>query len=193
MVAAEVAPSFVVRALGLPDAPAYKKLRDDALQRTPSSFTSDFETERERTASSYAGRFEGPDGRTFTLGAFAAPMPGTAHAPSPLLGAATLESSTKRNQSHLADLVGMMVAPGAQGAGIARALLGACLARARQNPQLRSVILTVTANNPRAIALYRHAGFAEYGLLPGAIRLPQTGGADFEYFDKLHMILKLHT
>jgi hypothetical protein len=50
-----------IRLLSLQDLPAYKALRDESLQDFPEAFTSDFETERHRSAESYAPRISAPD------------------------------------------------------------------------------------------------------------------------------------
>ena len=52
----------------------------------------------------------------------------------------------------------------------------------RQLPGLEQVVLSVTASNARAVALYEHAGFVRYGLLPRAIKI------DGRYHDKALMV-----
>jgi ribosomal protein S18 acetylase RimI-like enzyme len=63
----------------------------------------------------------------------------------------------------------MMVRAEAQGAGIGRALLEACIAQARAADGLVMLTLTVTAGNAAAVHLYERAGFVRYGSLPRAI------------------------
>lgn len=63
-----------------------------------------------------------------------------------------------------------------------KALLAAFDQLVRQLPGLEQVGLSVTASNARAAALYEHAGFVRYGLLPRAIKI------DGRYHDKALMV-----
>ena len=58
-----------------------------------------------------------------------------------------------------------------RGHGIGSALLSAALSRADTWPGLEQVTLTVTATAAPALALYRRAGFVEYGHAPRALLL----------------------
>jgi carbon starvation protein CstA len=81
------------RSLSLQDLPAYKALRDEALQDFPEAFTSDFETERHRSFESYAPRISAPDAHGNKLwGAF--------DAQNQLLGSIALEVATRTQHRH---------------------------------------------------------------------------------------------
>jgi ribosomal protein S18 acetylase RimI-like enzyme len=171
-------PAFTLRLLTEADLPAYKALRDHGLRHDPSAFTSDFETAAAQPASRYAQRLGQPPQDHFILGAFG---PGGA-----LLGAVVCERDARVKKRHEAALVGMLVAPPARGQGVGRALLAEFDRLARQLPGLQQVVLSVTASNTHALALYQHAGFVRYGLQPRALCV------DGRYHDKALMIRMLH-
>ena len=66
------------------------------------------------------------------------------------------------------------------GLGIGRALLDACIDCAR-NAGYEQVELTVVAENERAIALYRKAGFVEFGRNPRGFKSRRTGYQEVVY------------
>jgi ribosomal protein S18 acetylase RimI-like enzyme len=167
-----------IRALVADDLPAYKALRDEMLAFHPEAFTSDAETERERPASAYLPRLglDRPEGGQFTLGAWRAHR---------LLGAITCERQTRIKVRHVGHLTGMMVRADARRSGVGRALLQACIARARHARGLEMLELTVTSTNDSAVRLYETAGFRRYGRLPHALKV---GGS---YHDKDLMVLSL--
>jgi ribosomal protein S18 acetylase RimI-like enzyme len=162
-----------------PDLLAYKALRDGMLAGHPEAFTSDAETEAQRDMSSYRSRLTGGAGGVtlFTLLALDGAR---------LVGALTCEREPRRKVQHIAHLIGMMVTDSLQGRGIGRALLEATLARLAADTSLALVTLSVTASNAGAVRLYESCGFTRYGLLPGAIRLP-----DGRELDKALMLRRL--
>ncbi|HSN32911.1 MAG TPA: GNAT family N-acetyltransferase [Ideonella sp.] len=164
--------------LALADLPAYKALRDRMLAAHPHAFTSDAAAEAIKPASVYSSRlgYERQEGGHFTIGAWRGAR---------LVGAISCERDTRLKVRHVAQVVGMMVRDEAQGHGIGRALLDACIERARRADGLEMLTLSVTAGNDAAQRLYRAAGFTRYGTLPRAVKL---GG---RYHDKDLMVLYL--
>ena len=164
---AEPGGGIAVRRLGAPDLPAYKALRDEALAAHPTAFTSDAEEARALPAESYRARLglDRPEGGEFLIGAFE----GAA-----LVGALCCERDTRRKARHIGHIVGMMVRDSHQGRGIGRALLTRCVALAGAADGLEMLILTVTAGNQPALALYRSFGFVRCGSLPRAIKVGAT-------------------
>jgi ribosomal protein S18 acetylase RimI-like enzyme len=79
----------------------------------------------------------------------------------------------------------MYVAPEFGARGIGRALLAACIERARRIPGLEQLSLTVTASNARAVRLYEAAGFRTFGTEERALKIGEA------YFAKAHMVLWL--
>jgi ribosomal protein S18 acetylase RimI-like enzyme len=88
---------------------------------------------------------------------------------------------------HKGHVFGMYVAPEYAGHGVGRALVDACIQKARALPGLEQLDLTVTDSTTRAKRLYQKAGFRPFGVAPKAIKLGDR------YFDKCHMALELHT
>jgi ribosomal protein S18 acetylase RimI-like enzyme len=168
-----------IRLLNLQDLPAYKALRDKALQDFPEAFTSDFETERQRSADSYAPRISAIEVHGNKLwGAF--------DEQGDLLGSIGIEVNARKQQAHIANLVGMFVSPAAQGQGIATQLIRHCVEFINNTDQFDQIILTVTASNTHVVRLYERAGFVRYGLLPRAICV------DGVFHEKLLMRLDLN-
>lgn len=155
--------SLVLRPMGAADLAAYKALRDGALAERPAAFTSDAETELRRPPETYLGRLAGPadGGWPFTL---------TAWRGDRLIGAVTCERDARVKVRHIGHIVGMMVEPIARGRGIGRALLEACIARARERGLLM-LTLSVTSDNVAAVELYASMGFVRYGRLERAIQV----------------------
>jgi ribosomal protein S18 acetylase RimI-like enzyme len=175
-----------VRRLHPADLGAYKSLRDEALRLHPEAFTSDHESQRERTPESYLGRLglNEPLGGSFLLGAFVKEA-GVER----LVGSVGLERETRQKTRHIATLIGMIVLPSHTRRGIGRALVASCIAEARRAKGLRTIVLSVTASSGRVVRLYESAGFTRYGLLPEAICLSEPRGE--RYFDKAQMLLRL--
>ena len=155
---------LAVRLLGTPDLGAYKLLRDTMLLLAPDAFTAEPGTEWPKAAEVYLGRFglDRDDPAVFTFGAFTE---------AGLVGAISCEHEASRKVAHLGNLVGMMVLPEHTGRGIGGRLLAACTEHARRCTALEQLLLTVTATNARALALYESAGFVRYGTLARAMRL----------------------
>lgn len=166
-----------IRLLTQADLPAYKALRDEGLRSDPEAFTSDFDTASALPAAGYAARLGQPPDDHFILGAFTRD--------GAMLGSVVCEREARQKKRHEAALVGLIIKPDARGQGIGKALLAAFDMLVRQLPGLEQVVLSVTASNQAAVALYQGAGFQRYGLLPRAIKLGNT------HFDKLLMVKTL--
>ena len=140
--------------------PAYKDLRDAVLTAHPEAFTSD--AAPERSHQSYLSRLglDRSEGGEFTLGAWQRDR---------LVGAVSCERDPRAKVRHIGHFIGMMVRGDAQGHGIGRALLDACIAEARAAQGLVMLTLTVTAGNTFAVRLYERAGFKRCGRLERAI------------------------
>jgi len=164
-----------VRRLGAGDAALYRELRQRALAEHPEAFSSSVEDEArvapDLLARRLAPRPEVPHDAVF--GAFEGDR---------LIGLAGLAVDPRAKVRHRGRVFGMYVARECAGRGVGAMLLAALIEHARRAVELDSLVLTVTAGNDSARRLYERAGFASFGLEPGAVRV------DGLAFDKVHMV-----
>lgn len=141
-------PQLRIRRLMPADAPLYREIRLEALQQAPEAFGSSFEQE----CSQSLEQFEEVLTRADVFGAFR---------DADLLGMAGYRTQTGAKKAHKGYLWGMYVRASARGTGVAKPLVEAVLAHARQHVEL--VQLSVVAENETAQRLYRSCGFIAYG------------------------------
>jgi ribosomal protein S18 acetylase RimI-like enzyme len=158
--------SFEVRRLSRADADAFRAIRLEGLERYPAAFGASFNQEGSRPLSFFADTLDGH----FVLGA---------ESQGRLMGVAAFQFHDGEKKRHRGMLWGMYVRDEARGTGIARRLVDGILSHARQC--VEEVGLSVWADNPAAIALYKSAGFAVTGRDARAIKI------DGVYFDHLLM------
>jgi ribosomal protein S18 acetylase RimI-like enzyme len=137
-----------IRRLMPADAPLYREIRLEALQQAPEAFGSTFEQECTQSLA----QFEEVLTRADVFGAFRE---------SSLLGMAGYRTQAGAKKAHKGYLWGMYVRAIARGTGVAKPLVEAVLAHARQHVEL--VQLSVVAENETAQRLYRSCGFVAYG------------------------------
>ena len=155
------------------DVPAYRDLRLRALQDHPDAFSSAYEDEAVEPLDFFARRiWTAPSG---TFGGFSGAI---------LAGIATLIVPDKLKMRHRGELAGIYVAPEYQRSGIARPLVQATIAAAR-DAGVVSLRLTVNTRNVRAEQFYRTLGFRSYGVDK---RMALIGGV---YHDATMMGLEL--
>jgi ribosomal protein S18 acetylase RimI-like enzyme len=184
-----------IRQLGHADALAYRALRLRMLELYPDAFTSSYEEDVKKPLAWVGERLEPGAGapNDFVLGAFAPARNGAQKisngAGDPrretLVGAIGLNVEPRPKQRHKGFVFGMYVAPEHASRGIGRALLEACIARARTIGDLERLTLTVTATNTRARRLYEAAGFEAFGVEEHALKIGDA------YYAKAHMTLPL--
>lgn len=156
------------------DAPVFRAFRLRGLREHPDAFTSSFEEESLQPLADSEKRLA----TTSTAKTWGAFVDGE------LAGMVGLDHETRLKNRHKATLVAMYVAPEFNGRGIGKALVQTVIDDARQSG-LALIILTVTAGNRQATALYERAGFLPFGTEPDAIRVNGVG------FGKTHMYLQL--
>ena len=150
-----------IRRLDATDAAAFQALRLSALLDTPEAFGASHEEELALTPAQVAERFaEAPAQGVF--GAFDGQT---------LVGTVGLAREPLRKKQHKAYVWGMYVAPSARGHGLARQLMLAALALARDSAVIAKVTLNVDAANVAAIALYESLGFIVFGREADAMRI----------------------
>lgn len=159
------------------DAPAYRDLRLQGLRDHPEAFGSDFESSAARPIEYWQERMRlgagGEHGVTYV-----------AEAAGELIGVTTLAREELRKIRHNGNIYGVYTRPDWRGAGVADALLEACVESARQLG-VRVLKLGVTATNTSAIRLYLRRGFTVYGVDPQVIY------HDGVYYDELLMARKM--
>lgn len=170
----------LIRRLTLSDAPAYRALRLRAFHDHPEAFTSSYEEEAGKPLSHAQERLA-LDSPAWFWGAFVLDPLLPARR---LVGSVGFEQGQRLKTRHKAVVLGMFVAPEQARRGLGRALLDALLTEARAST-LELLVLTVTCGNHGAEQLYLDAGFASYGIEPGAIKIAH------QRFDKNHMFLRL--
>jgi ribosomal protein S18 acetylase RimI-like enzyme len=148
--------SIETRRLRPADADAFRGLRMEGLRAHPSAFRIAPEDEIALPYEAALRRFE----EAYIVGGF---LEGT------LSGIAGYSRLTGAKLDHKGLVWGMYVRAAAQGIGLADALMERIVAYAAR--EVRQLVLTVAADNARAICFYRRWGFETYGVEPQSIRL----------------------
>ncbi|HEX9372667.1 MAG TPA: GNAT family N-acetyltransferase [Roseiflexaceae bacterium] len=143
------------------DAPAYRELWLQGLQAHPEAFGSDYETGAARPLEFWQDRMRrgagGEHGVTYV-----------AEAAQELIGMTTLVRNELLKTRHGGNIYGVYTRPDWRGAGVADALVEACVEFAR-TLGIRLLKLGVVTTNASAIRLYLRHGFSVYGVEPEAI------------------------
>ena len=158
--------SIEIRRLSRADAEAFRAVRLAGLERYPAAFGASFKDESARPLSFFAETLDGH----FVLGA---------EDRGRLVGVAAFRFHDGEKKRHRGTLWGMYVRDEVRGKGVAQRLVDGILAHARQH--VEEVSLSVWADNPAAIALYKSAGFVVTGQDARAIKI------DGVYYDHLLM------
>jgi ribosomal protein S18 acetylase RimI-like enzyme len=159
-----------IRRLVPGDAPLYREIRLEALQRSPEAFGSSFEQE----CSQSLAQFEEVLTRSDVFGAFRE---------TDLVGMAGYRTQAGAKRAHKGFLWGMYVRASVRGTGIAKCLVEAVLDHARERVEL--VQLSVVKENETAQRLYRSCGFVAYGHEVHALK------QDGRYYDEVLMAVAL--
>jgi len=157
--------AITVRRLGEADAPAWRALRLEGLERQPQAFGADHETEVAKPLSFFAERIA----RNPVWGAFAGDV---------LVGSVGFRVHPGKKESHKGVLWGMYVREAARGQGVAQALIETLLQHA--DTVVETVQLTVGCDNHAARRLYDRMGFRVYGVERRALRVGDR------YYDEEH-------
>lgn len=166
-----------IRKLRAEDLEAYRALRLRGLKEFPPAFAESYHEFAGQSASALVATLEDPRGLCHVLGAF-----GNA---GDLVGIVGMTRDALEKMHHKGFIWGMYVAPEHHGRGIARRLLQAAIAQAREMPGLEQLRLIVGEANAGARALYESVGFQAFGLEPRELR------TDGKYYDSVHMWLTL--
>jgi RimJ/RimL family protein N-acetyltransferase len=135
---------------------AYRAARLESLQHYPAFFGTTYIEEVAVPILPFEHVLQQQHPTDFMLGAFI---------DNHLCGICGFKRETRRSARHRGELVQLYVAPTATGRGIGSQLVAGVVSEAFLDPALKQIILGVIADNRAAIAVYRRAGFREYGRL----------------------------
>jgi RimJ/RimL family protein N-acetyltransferase len=159
------------------DAAAFRDLRLEALRTHPEVFGADYDESLARPIEFWQERVR--DGAGSDLG-----ITYVAEAGGALVGMTGIYRDNHLKMRHSGMIWGVYIQPDWRGAGVADALIEACIAWARGRG-LRLVKLSVVTTNTAAIRRYIRCGFSVYGVEPEVI---YHGGV---YYDELLMAQRL--
>jgi RimJ/RimL family protein N-acetyltransferase len=159
------------------DTTAFRELRLEALRAHPEAFGADYEESLTRPIERWRQNVR--DGAGTELG-----ITYVAEAGGALIGMTGIYRGSGAKMRHRATIWGVYVRPDWRGAGIADALIGACVGWA-SGQQLRLATLSVVTTNAAAIRRYVRCGFSVYGMDPEVIY------HDGAYYDELLMVRRL--
>ena len=159
------------------DAASFRELRLEALRTHPEAFGADYADSLERPAEFWEQRVRSGAGTDHGITY-------VAEAARALVGMTGIFRQDGAKMRHSAAIWGVYVQPAWRGAGLADALIAACVAWARERA-LRLVKLAVVTTNAAAIRCYVRCGFSVYGLEPEVIY------SNSLYYDELLMARRL--
>lgn len=169
---------MTIRLLTTDDAAAYRELRLQALQTNPESYLTAYETEKGRTADSFAWELR-----------YAASQPINGYyglfTDKQLVGYAQLDQPYLTKQKHIAYMYNLYIHPDHRGKGHASTLFEHLSKLAREKAQVERIFITCNRKNLPAQALYKKLGFKQYSIREKSVKWQG------EYDDELEMVKEL--
>jgi ribosomal protein S18 acetylase RimI-like enzyme len=164
---------YAIRVLTPDDAPAFRRVRLDALRLHPEAFIAAYEDEVQLSVEQFAERLTTPGLTRF--GGFAGEQ---------LVGLVGLTLRSGFKERHKAHLFSMYVDAAHRRSGLAAQLVTAVIDKARAEGA-KLLQLSVTIGNTSAQSLYRRLGFTPYGVELRALQI------DGRFYDEELMMLDL--
>jgi ribosomal protein S18 acetylase RimI-like enzyme len=166
-----------IRALTRADLDAFQRIRRERLELEPRAFAESLAEHDATPVEAAARRLSASSDDQFVMGAFA---PG-----GQLVGMAGFARNVRHKSRHKAIVWGVYVQPTWRNQGIARALLHHVIERAKTNPGVEKILLTVSVDQIAARRLYLSLGFEIYGREKHALSI------DGAFVDEDQMVLWL--
>src|ERR1700735_4739471 len=139
-----------IRVLTRTDVSAFQQLRRERLELEPRAFAESLTEHDSTTTEAIAKRLESSSLDNFVIGAFA---PG-----GQMVGMMGFARNLREKSRHKGLIWGVFVQPAWRNQGVARAMLAELIERVKANPGVEKIILTVSADQIAAKALYRSLG-----------------------------------
>ncbi len=167
--------TVVVRQLAAEDVHAFRHLRLQAIQTTPSFVWPTYAEESGRSVDELLAKIQ-PTPNQVVFGLFK----GTE-----LLGLAGLRREPLEQVRHKGYVWGVVVESSQRGKGYARRLMDEIASFAKNSWGATQLNLSVNAENASAKKLYASLGYIRFGIEPNALRVGQ------QYYDEEHLYLIL--
>jgi len=156
------------------DSKQYREVRLDALKNFPENFGSSYEEESAIPKLAFEINVEQGANDKFIVGAFDSET---------LIGICGFAQESRIKIKHRGLIIQMYIKPQYQGQKLGLQLLQTTIDEAFKIPDIQQLVLGVITTNEGAKKLYEQAGFKEFGIHPGYLKV------NSRYYDERLMVL----